>query len=280
MTRTREKRGVVAAAPAATPEEPRTPVTPATRRFRLSRVRLLQLASLVVLLGVWQLLSMRTTPLTLPSPAPVFVAVVRLVFSWEFWGSLLVSVQSLAIGYAISVVVGLIVGIVVGLMPRGPGAIFDVYLYIGLAVPIAGLIPVIVMGLGVGLAARVLVVVLFAVYQVAINVSTGVREADRSLVEMAHSFGAPGPTVFRHGRHALGSWPSHRGDGHLRTDPAFGGGGQDGGQILLLVPDRQLDCVPSLDRGFWGPDDGSSAAAGASADPLVQAMTRAGVHGY
>jgi ABC-type nitrate/sulfonate/bicarbonate transport system permease component len=70
-------------------------------------------------------------------------------------------------------------------------------LYIGLAVPIAGLIPVIVMGLGVGLAARVLVVVLFAVYQVAINVSTGVREADRSLVEMAHSFGAPGPTVFR-----------------------------------------------------------------------------------
>lgn len=197
MIGTMDNREVVAGASATTMEEPRSPATPAPRRLRLSRVRLLQLVSVVVLLGVWQLLSMQTTPLTLPSPVPVLVAVVRLVISWEFWGSLLVSVQSLAIGYAVSVVVGLVVGIVVGLLPRGPGAILDVYLYIGLAVPIAGLIPVIVIALGVGLTARVMVVVLFAVTQVAINVSTGVREADRSLVEMAHSFGAAGPTVFR-----------------------------------------------------------------------------------
>jgi NitT/TauT family transport system permease protein len=52
------------------------------------------------------------------------------------------------------------------------------------------------MVLGIGLAARVMVVVLFAVFQIAINVVTGVREADRSLVEMAHSFGASSLRVF------------------------------------------------------------------------------------
>jgi ABC-type nitrate/sulfonate/bicarbonate transport system permease component len=153
--------------------------------------------SVAVLVVLWEVLSTRTTPLTLPGPVPVFASLVRLLFSWEFWNSLLVSVQSMVIGYAISVVVGLVVGVAFGLIPRGLGGIADAYLYIGLAVPIAGLIPVIVMGLGVGLAARVMVVVLFAVFQVAINVVTGVREADRSLVEMAHSFGASRTTVFR-----------------------------------------------------------------------------------
>lgn len=166
------------------------------RRFWLSRVRLMQIVSVVVLLGLWKIISTQTSSLTLPGPVPVFIALVRLLFSWEFWHSLLISVQSLALGYAVSVVIGLVVGVAVGLISRRVGVIFDAYLLIGLAVPIAGLIPVVVMVLGVGLAARVMVVILFAVFQIAINVVTGVREADRSLVEMAHSFGASSLRVF------------------------------------------------------------------------------------
>jgi len=166
------------------------------RRFRLSKVRLMQIVSIVVLLGLWKIISTQTSSLTLPGPVPVFVALVRLMFSWEFWHSLLISVQSLALGYAVSVVIGLIAGVAVGLISRRMGVIFDAYLIIGLSVPIAGLIPVVVMVLGIGLAARVMVVVLFAVFQIAINVVTGVREADRSLVEMAHSFGASYLRVF------------------------------------------------------------------------------------
>jgi ABC-type nitrate/sulfonate/bicarbonate transport system permease component len=166
------------------------------RRLRLNRMRQLQIASVVVLLGGWWALSTQTTPLTLPGPIPVLVALVHLLFSWEFWFSLLVSLQSLAIGYAVSVVIGLVAGVGFGLLSRRTGAIFDAYLIIGLAVPITGLIPVVVMILGIGLAARVMVVVLFAVFQIAINVVTGVRESDRSLVEMAHSFGASPSLVF------------------------------------------------------------------------------------
>ena len=156
----------------------------------------MQLVSVVALLGAWWVISTQTTPLTLPGPVPVLIALVRLLFSWEFWSSLLVSIQSLVLGYAVSVVIGLVAGVAFGLISRRAGAIFDAYLIIGLAVPITGLIPVVVMILGIGLTARVMVVVLFAVFQIAINVVTGVRESDRSLVEMAHSFGASSSRVF------------------------------------------------------------------------------------
>jgi ABC-type nitrate/sulfonate/bicarbonate transport system permease component len=166
------------------------------RRLRLSRVKQMQLVSVLALLGGWWAISTQTTPLTLPGPIPVLVALVCLLFSWEFWLSLLVSLQSLALGYTVSVVIGLVGGVGFGLLSRRAGAIFDAYLIIGLSVPITGLIPVVVMILGIGLAARVMVVVLFAVFQIAINVVTGVRESDRSLVEMAHSFGASPSRVF------------------------------------------------------------------------------------
>jgi NitT/TauT family transport system permease protein len=159
-------------------------------------MRQLQLVSVAALLGGWWVLSTQTTPLTLPGPFPVIIALVRLFFSWEFWLSLLISLQSLALGYAVAVVIGLVAGVGFGLLSRRSGAVFDAYLIIGLAVPITGLIPVVVMILGIGLAARVMVVVLFAVFQIAINVVTGVRESDRSLVEMAHSFGASRSVVF------------------------------------------------------------------------------------
>jgi len=181
---------------AVTREEGKLSTALRPRRFRLSKVRLMQIVSIVVLLGLWKIISTQTSSLTLPGPVPVFVALVRLLFSWEFWHSLLISVQSLALGYAVSVVIGLIAGVAVGLISRKMGVIFDAYLIIGLSVPIAGLIPVVVMVFGIGLAARVMVVVLFAVFQIAINVVTGVREADRSLVEMAHSFGASYLRVF------------------------------------------------------------------------------------
>jgi ABC-type nitrate/sulfonate/bicarbonate transport system permease component len=159
-------------------------------------MRQLQLVSVAALLGGWWAISTQTTPLTLPGPIPVLVALVRLLFSWEFWLSLLISLQSLALGYAVAVVIGLVAGVGFGLLSRRAGAVLDAYLIIGLAVPITGLIPVVVMILGIGLAARVMVVVLFAVFQIAINVVTGIRESDRSLVEMAHSFGASRSIVF------------------------------------------------------------------------------------
>ena len=196
MAETNYRAETLAPTVAVTREEGKLSTALRPRRFRLSKVRLMQIVSIVVLLGLWKIISTQTSSLTLPGPVPVFVALVRLLFSWEFWHSLLISVQSLALGYAVSVVIGLIAGVAVGLISRKMGVIFDAYLIIGLSVPIAGLIPVDVMVFGIGLAARVMVVVLFAVFQIAINVVTGVREADRSLVEMAHSFGASYLRVF------------------------------------------------------------------------------------
>ena len=179
------------------PETKTSPSIRGSKRLRLSKERKLQLISVPVLLLLWKAISTQTSSLTLPGPIPVFSALFSLLISGEFWHSLLISSQSLVFGFTISVVIGLVVGITVGLISPKVGVIFDAYLLMGLAIPIAGIIPVIVMIFGIGLTARIVVVILFAVFQITINVVTGVREADRSLVEMAHSFGASRPRIFR-----------------------------------------------------------------------------------
>jgi len=49
--------------------------------LRRNRMRQWQLVSVAALLGGWWVLSTQTTPLTLPGPIPVLVALVRLLFS-------------------------------------------------------------------------------------------------------------------------------------------------------------------------------------------------------
>lgn len=167
-----------------------------TRSLRFDRLALLRLVSLVVILVGWQLLSLRTTSFTLPGPLAVLWSAARLLVAAPFWTALLISLQSLVLGYLIAAVLGVGVGILVG-STRRLGPILDVYLYILLAVPVAGIIPVVVMALGVGLAARLTVVVFFSVVIIAVNTATGVRQADATLLEMARSFGVPRGGVFR-----------------------------------------------------------------------------------
>jgi len=67
----------------------------------------------------------------------------------------------------------------------------DVYLNILLVTPMAALIPILLMSpLGLSLASRVVLVVMFSIVMVVVNSRAGVRQVDPSLIEMARSFGA------------------------------------------------------------------------------------------
>ena len=170
-------------------------VPPRVRFVRAGDVRLMRLASVVVLLGIWELLSLRTTSLTLPAPLAVLRSAVKLLVGGDFWVALSISLQSLVIGFLLAAVLGVGAGTLVGLARRlGPA--LDVYLTILLAVPVAGVIPVVVMALGVGLAARVTVVIFFSVVIIAVNTAAGIRRPNGALVEMAQSFGAPPWRIF------------------------------------------------------------------------------------
>src|SRR5690606_38611175 len=107
----------------------------------------------------------------------------------EMWSSLLVSNQALFIGFIVSVGLGIPLGLLMGRF-RTLERITDPYVNIMLVTPMAAVIPLLVMSVGIGLASRVILVVLFALPMVIVNTQAGVRQVDDRLIEMARSYGA------------------------------------------------------------------------------------------
>ena len=71
------------------------------------------------------------------------------------------------------------------------------YIAIWVSVPLAPLIPLIVIALGLTLAARVFIVVFFSLVFVTVNARAGIRSIDQRLVEMAWSFGASEAQIWK-----------------------------------------------------------------------------------
>ncbi|MEV0112723.1 ABC transporter permease [Streptomyces sp. NPDC050844] len=148
-----------------------------------------QLLTFVLFAAAWELYARQRGGLLLPGFAETVRATVGLLADAELWRALYVSNQALVLGFGLALVVGVPAGILLGrfrLLERYT----DVYLNILLVTPMAAIIPLLVMSVGVGLASRVLLVTVFSVVMVVVNCRTGVRQVDPSLIEMARSFGA------------------------------------------------------------------------------------------
>src|SRR5690606_22016373 len=59
-------------------------------------------------------------------------------------------------------------------------------------------LPIMVIWLGIGMASKVAVVFLGAIFPIVVNTTAGMREADQRLIRAARSFGATRMDVFRH----------------------------------------------------------------------------------
>lgn len=139
---------------------------------------------------VWQLATIHSESLVIPTFTETMAGLYRLVFvRGDLWMALYQSDQALVLGYLISVAIGLPFGLA---MARANWLenIAEPYTHMLLAMPTAPLIPLIMMALGLGLASRVMIVVLFTFIYITINTRAGVRNVDSSLIEMAKSFGA------------------------------------------------------------------------------------------
>ncbi len=144
----------------------------------------------LVLIGVaWQLGALNAGGLLIPTFTDTVLAVVQLLFDPVLWQALLVSNQAMVIGFAISVVIGIPLGLAMGRF-RAAEQFSDVYINILLVTPVSTLIPLLVMSVGIGLTARVILVVFFTFIMIIVNSRAGVRQVDPTLIEMGRSFGA------------------------------------------------------------------------------------------
>jgi ABC-type nitrate/sulfonate/bicarbonate transport system permease component len=147
--------------------------------------------------GFWQISAARLGNLLIPTFTDMVGGLVRLVFvSGRLWEPLLISNQALVLGYFFSVLIGVPLGLAAG-RNRWIDRLLNPYIGLLLAVPVAPLIPIVITALGLGLASRVVLVVLFAFIFITVNTRAGVRNVDASLIEMARSFGANEGQIWR-----------------------------------------------------------------------------------
>jgi NitT/TauT family transport system permease protein len=121
---------------------------------------------------------------------------VSLVRDPEVYKAFLISNQALVVGFGIAIGIGIPLGLLIARY-RSAEDYVDPYISILLVTPMAALIPLLVMSLGIGLASRVVLVVVFAIPVVIVNARAGIRSVDANLIEMATSYGAGERQIWR-----------------------------------------------------------------------------------
>ncbi len=150
---------------------------------------LLPIFSLSLLLAVWQVVGGLVSPVILSTPTRVAGALVEMLASGELLQATLLTLLPLALGLGLSLVVGVAMGLLLGLS-RVSASLLNIYIFIFWATPTIALLPLLVVWMGIGLAATVTFVFLNAVFPIILNTQTGVREVDRGLIEVVESLGA------------------------------------------------------------------------------------------
>jgi ABC-type nitrate/sulfonate/bicarbonate transport system permease component len=112
-------------------------------------------------------------------------------FAYHCW----VSFAAFALGFAMALVVSVPLGLYLGASRRGRLFIEPPLMALYTA-PRLALLPILIVWLGIGLASKVAVVFLGAVFPILVNTMAGVRSADHRLVTAARAFGASKLDIF------------------------------------------------------------------------------------
>lgn len=163
---------------------------PARRQF------LLRTAAIVGFLCLWELVSRLgwIRPLFISSPSRIWQATVWLS-AHSLWKDLLVSSTEFVIGLGLAMVVGLALGFLLGWYPSVRST-FDPFISALYSTPRVAFLPLLILWLGIGLASKVAVVFLGAVFPILVSTMAGVRSVDDDLLTAARSFGAGGWQIF------------------------------------------------------------------------------------
>ena len=162
-----------------------------------ARAWLVRIVTFVIFASIWQFLAIRADNPVIATFTETVKGFFELAFvSGALWKPFLISNQAMVLGYVAAVITAIPLGLASG-RSHTLDRMADPYVAIFLAVPIAPLIPVVIVALGISLAARVLIVFFFAFVFMSVNTRAGVRQVDPSLPEMASSFGANESEIWR-----------------------------------------------------------------------------------
>lgn len=151
--------------------------------------------SLALWFILWELIGRARLSMMIPPFSRVIAAGMTILPTEKFGAAASISLRSFAIGMAFALVIGIPVGVVMARV-ESVGKILGMWVNIFISAPISALVPILMVVVGIGETTVVVTVFLFAVFVVILDTQVGVKQADRSLVEMARSFGARRAQVY------------------------------------------------------------------------------------
>jgi ABC-type nitrate/sulfonate/bicarbonate transport system permease component len=156
----------------------------------------LRIASVVAFLGVWEWYGRRPDSFTIAPVSAVAEAMYEGFASGEFLVALGGTVFTMVVGYLIAAVIGVGVGLWIGVSRYAQNTI-EPLVHAGYATPISLLIPIIGIYTGLELRGRITLVVLWCVFEILVNTSTGIKEVPSSLIDVGKSFNASRWDLYR-----------------------------------------------------------------------------------
>jgi ABC-type nitrate/sulfonate/bicarbonate transport system permease component len=159
--------------------------------FREHRANLTRGLAVLIALGAWELLarSGAVSPLFFSSPRAVALKLWDLFSTGVIWVHILVSGQEALFGLTLAVAVGVPIGVAMGRWETVRHTL-DPFVMAKYCTPTVALLPLLIIWLGIGLWAKVVLVFLGAVIVVVVNTEAGVASTDRRLIETARAFKA------------------------------------------------------------------------------------------
>lgn len=145
-------------------------------------------AALVVL---WQLAAywLSIPSYILPSPLDILGEYGK--FGFHFLPHLAMTLETILTGFAVATAIAIPLGAMIASSRLLSSAIFPLIVFAH-AIPVIALAPIIVVSLGPGFAARVVVVVLISFFPILVSTITGVRATPREMLELSSVAGATG----------------------------------------------------------------------------------------
>ena len=146
--------------------------------------------SSLILWGIlWEVVGRLGVTFMIPPLSEVLETLFSIIGTPVFVKALSETAYAFTMGVTASIVIGIPVGILMG-KNRFLDELLLPWVNIFLSAPLTALVPVLMVLFGFGMKSIIITTTLFAIWIIILNSRAGVMQINRSLVEMAHSFGA------------------------------------------------------------------------------------------
>jgi NitT/TauT family transport system permease protein len=154
--------------------------------------------SVLVVMVAWELIGrfVLTNPLFFAPLSSVFMAGIRLWQSGELQRDIIASFSAVAYGMILAIVIGIVIGVLSG-ASRGFREYTESFFTALYATPLVAVAPILILWFGIGVASKIAVVFLMAVFPILISTAAGISNTDPTFIEVARSFGATRMQIIR-----------------------------------------------------------------------------------